>query len=76
MKVSRRVDTIIVEMDIEVAEKIQSILSKTYDTTDNYGGLNELCIGMARHGIDGTRYIAEMPDGKGLVRIQHYVSQD
>lgn len=72
MKVTRRVDTIIVEMDIDVAEKVQSILSKTYDTTTSYGGLTELAIGMARHGIDGTHYVAEMPDGKGLVRIQPY----
>jgi hypothetical protein len=36
MKVTRKVDTVIIEVDFEVADKIALVLGRTIDLTDNY----------------------------------------
>ena len=71
MKVTREVDTVIVEMDISTADKVLVLLTQTVDNTMNFGDLAELAILLNFNGgvrSPSARYIPEVESGMVYIR--------
>lgn len=73
MKVERRVDTVIVEMDISAAEKLMQVLSLVIDQTDGFmlTDIGRLRMGLTEDAevrFPSALYVAEAEQGYVILR--------